>query len=80
MPVRAMKPIIAMKEIVLPVSASASTPPAMPNGITLSTIRVLLKLPNSSTSTAITPSSAMMVAACRPSKLSERVSNSPPGT
>ena len=80
MPINAMKPIVAVNEIVLPVSASMRMPPAMPNGTTVSTINVLLKLPNSSTSTATMPSSAMISAVSRPPKLSVRDSSSPPGT
>jgi hypothetical protein len=80
MPISAMKPMVAVKEIVLPVRPSIRMPPAMPKGTTVSTMSVLLKLPNSSTRIATMPSRAMMSADCRLPKLSVRVSSSPPGT
>ena len=74
MPISAMKPIVAVKEMrIAGEREHAAMPPAMPNGTTVSTISVLLKLPNSSTRIATMPSSATMSADCRPPKLSVRV-------
>ena len=80
MPMRATKPIAAVKLSVFPVRPSASTPPMMPSGMTEATMAVLLKVRNSSTSTASTPNAATMIAEPRPPKLSWRLSYSPAGT
>ena len=50
-PANAMKPMMATKDSGLPVSHNISTPPMIPNGITESTMSMLLKVLNSSSNT-----------------------------
>ena len=70
MPMSAMKPMLAVKEMVLPVTSSITRPPKMPSGTTVSTISVDLKLPNSSTRIAKMPNTATMIAVPMPPKAS----------
>ncbi len=78
MPIRAMKPMLAVKEMELPVSSSISSPPSTPSGTTVSTISVDLKLPNSSTRIANNPNTATMIAEPMPANASALDSASPP--
>ena len=77
-PANAMMPIDATKESDWPVISSANTAPTMPSGITDKTIKVLLKVLNSNTSTAIKKNIVMMMMFPKPPNDSFLLSNSPP--
>ena len=80
MPINAMNPMLAVKEISLPVMSSMSMPPTTPSGTTVSTISVERKLPNSSTRIAKMPKIATIAAVPIPANDSEPASASPPRT
>src|SRR6478736_9886060 len=80
MPTNAIKPITATNDNGLPVINNILTAPITPNGITDKTINVLLKFPNSSTSTAINPKAVIIMMAPSPPKDSCLFSTSPAAT
>jgi len=77
-PIRAIIPMMAVKDRELPVRARAETAPNSPSGMMPATTRALLNRPNSRTSTARMPKMAMVMAAPRPEKLSDWASAWPP--
>src|SRR6266545_4939229 len=80
MPISATNPIVAANESVCPAKRSASTPPAMPRGMTDATISVARNVRNSSTRIARITNVATMIAPPMSPKLSCRLSISPAGT
>ena len=78
MPISAIMPTVATKDSVSPIAYNIHKAPITPSGITESTIKVLLKVRNSSTRIAKSPKIAIRTMVPIPPKDSARVSNSPP--